>query len=111
LVFPEGTRNVTKEPVLHFKKGPFVAAIQMQYPILPVVFHGGREIQERHSYRVASGEMVLEVLTPIPVTGCTYRDRKSLGEEAHRQILEAYLRGPGGDGHKENDPEVLKESP
>lgn len=84
VVYPEGTRG-SAYPLRHFKKGPFVLAIQAQAPIVPVVVHGALEVQAKGSWRIRSGTIHLHYLPAIPSAGMTYDQRGELA----RQVYEA----------------------
>jgi 1-acyl-sn-glycerol-3-phosphate acyltransferase len=91
VTFPEGTRNCTQEPLLPFKKGAFVLAIDLQAPIVPFAIHGAREVQPRHRLTIEGGPVRLVFLDPIPTEGMTYADRDALMEKA-RSAIENELR-------------------
>lgn len=78
VMFPEGTRNRTEELLMPFKKGAFVLALDLAAPIVPMVIHGARETQGRHSFLVRPGTIRVEFLEPLPTEGLSYHDRDRL---------------------------------
>lgn len=71
VVFPEGTRNRTSQPLLDFKAGSLKPAIESQSDIVPVILRGTETILSskiRKNYRIS-----VEVLPPL-----TYEDYKDL---------------------------------
>jgi 1-acyl-sn-glycerol-3-phosphate acyltransferase len=78
IIFPEGTRSRDGN-LLPFKKGPFVAAIHLGVPVVPVACKGTQRIMPRGRYlSIWPGEAEIVVLEPIPTTGMTYDDRNRL---------------------------------
>ena len=69
LIFPEGTRNRTKEPLLPFYDGAFELAIDAQVPILPVVLTNIHKINKVDTLLIQPGTMEITHLTPIKTTG------------------------------------------
>jgi 1-acyl-sn-glycerol-3-phosphate acyltransferase len=93
IIFPEGTRSRDGK-LLPFKKGAFVAAVQLQIPIVPVVCKGTSEIMPKGGYlSIVPGEAELVVLEPIPTVGLTYEDRDRL-RDLVRERIEAELNRP-----------------
>jgi 1-acyl-sn-glycerol-3-phosphate acyltransferase len=91
IIFPEGTRS--DGHLLPFKKGPFVAAIQLGLPVVPVVCKGTSEVMPRGGYlTILPGEVELIVMPPIPTTGLSYDDREALLERS-RDMMAAALAG------------------
>ncbi|MEW5765608.1 MAG: lysophospholipid acyltransferase family protein [Acidobacteriota bacterium] len=87
--FPEGTRNKTDEILLPFKKGPFVLALDLQAPILPVSIRGARKVQSRHGFWFSPGEITVVFHEPIPTEGLGYEMRDSLRDRTREVILES----------------------
>ena len=86
IIFPEGTRSRDGN-LLPFKKGPFVAAIHLGVPVVPVVCKGGREVMPKGKYlSIVPGEVEVVVLEPIPTKGLTYEDRDRLRELVRDRI-------------------------
>ena len=82
----EGTRSKTGE-LLSFKKGPFVMAIQMGVPVVPLALHGTHRVIPKKSLFPLSGQTVrLTVLRPIPTDGLTYGDREDLRDRVYEAI-------------------------
>src|SRR5262249_41448348 len=80
IIFPEGTRS-RDGSLLPFKKGPFVAAIHLGVPVVPVVCKGTREIMPKGRHlAIRPGVVEVVVLEPIPTVGMTYHDRDALLE-------------------------------
>jgi 1-acyl-sn-glycerol-3-phosphate acyltransferase len=78
VIFPEGTRSRDGQ-LLPFKKGPFVAAIHLGIPVVPVVCKGTRAVMPKgHYLSIIPGEVELAVLEPIATTAMTYDDRGRL---------------------------------
>jgi 1-acyl-sn-glycerol-3-phosphate acyltransferase len=86
IVFPEGTRSRDGN-LLPFKKGPFVAAIHLSVPIVPVVCKGTSRVMPKGKYlSILPGEVEMVVLEPIATSGMTYDDRDRLRERVREQI-------------------------
>jgi 1-acyl-sn-glycerol-3-phosphate acyltransferase len=86
IIFPEGTRS-RHGTLLPFKKGPFVAAIRLGIPLVPVVCVGTATVMPRGGYlSIVPGEVELVVQAPIPTTGLTYDDRDALRDRAYGAI-------------------------
>ena len=86
VIFPEGTRSRDGN-LLPFKKGPFVAAIHMGYPVVPVVVKGTRDLMPRGGYfSIQPGKVHIIVKRPIPTNGLVYEDRERLLGEVREAI-------------------------
>ena len=86
IIFPEGTRSRDGN-LLPFKKGPFVAAIHLGVPIVPVVCKGTMRVMPKGKYlSILPGEVEMVVLEPIATSDLTYEDRDRLRERVHEEI-------------------------
>ncbi len=86
IIFPEGTRSRDGN-LLPFKKGPFVAAIHLGVPIVPVVCKGTQQIMPKGQYlSIWPGEAELVILEPIPTESLTYDDRDRLRSLVRERI-------------------------
>lgn len=92
LIFPEGTRNKTKAPLLPFHKGAFKIAIAAQVPIQPFVFLNIRALQPAASFRFYPGTVTVRVLRTVSTVGLTEADTDALCLKV-RQLMEAELVG------------------
>jgi len=86
LIFPEGTRSRTGD-MLPFKKGGFVLAIAAGAPVVPLAVEGARAAMVPGSKVIRSGEIRIQVGTPIETSGLTFDDRDRLIEDTRGQIL------------------------
>ena len=90
MIFPEGTRGVAGQPLLPFKKGGFMLALETGYPIVPLAIRGSGRILPRGSWTPRGGDIEVVVGPPIPVAGldrdeimCRVRDfLTDYGDEA-----------------------------
>jgi 1-acyl-sn-glycerol-3-phosphate acyltransferase len=86
IIFPEGTRSLDGR-LLPFKKGAFVAAIELGIPVVPVVCKGTAAVMPKGGYlSILPGDVELVVLEPIPTTGLTYDDRDDLLQKVRDRI-------------------------
>lgn len=93
IIFPEGTRSRDGN-LLPFKKGPFVAAIHLGIPVVPVVCKGTQQIMPKGGYlSIVPGEAEIVVLEPIQTSDMTYDDRERL-RELVRERIAAELKRP-----------------
>ena len=89
IVFPEGTRSRDGQ-LMQFKKGPFVAAIQMGVPVVPVACKGTSAIMPAGAYlSILPGDVEMIVMPPVPTAGLTYDDREVLLERVRSAIAAA----------------------
>ncbi|MEL6591122.1 MAG: lysophospholipid acyltransferase family protein [Bacteroidota bacterium] len=95
LVFPEGTRNRTEQPLKQFHGGAFRVAIEAQVPIMPIVMTGIRQMQPVDTMEFYPGDIQMKFLEPIPTEGLSAADEGKIKEKVYR-IIEAEL--------LENDP-------
>jgi 1-acyl-sn-glycerol-3-phosphate acyltransferase len=86
IIFPEGTRS-RDGALLPFKKGPFVAAIMLGVPVVPVVCKGTSRIMPKGKYlSILPGVAEVVVLEPIQTAGMSFDDRDRLRDTVHDQI-------------------------
>ncbi|KAF8381832.1 acl-2 [Pristionchus pacificus] len=92
-VFPEGTRNRSLDGMLPFKKGAFNVAVQGQIPIVPVVASSYKCFYSHNEhYFDNDGEIIIEIMDPIPTTGLTLDDVPALADEVREKMLVVYER-------------------
>ena len=86
IMFPEGTRSHGGQ-LLPFKKGAFVAAIQLGIPVVPVVCKGTAEVMPKGMYlSILPGDVDLVVLEPVSTVGMVYADRDRLRDLVRERI-------------------------
>lgn len=86
VIFPEGTRS-RDGALLPFKKGPFVAAIGLGVPVVPVVCKGTARVMPKGRYlSILPGEVELVVLEPIATTAWPYEERAVLRDQVRARI-------------------------
>jgi len=90
VVFAEGSRGDTYA-LRPFKKGPFVLAVHVHAPIVPVVLHGTQEVHPKGRIRVSAGRVDVHFLEPIPTEGLTYEDRNALAKTVHDRMAALLL--------------------
>ena len=84
LVFPEGTFNMTTEPLKEFFDGAFRVAIETQTPIKPVLFLDAyRRMPYENLFRMSPGISRIVYLDEIPVTGYTSADVEKLKQQVY----------------------------
>ena len=89
-VLVEGHRNRGQQGLLPFKKGAFYTAIQLQVPIVPVVFGPSYQQLDIQSGNLNGGVVYIRVLEPIPTEGLTTNDVEPLLQTTYHRMLAAY---------------------
>lgn len=91
-IYPEGTRNLTDQPLKSFYDGAFKLAIETGTPIIPALLYNTRRIlpPDRPFYFIPH-RIVLEFLEPVAVEGATVQ---SLKEKVFQIMWDKYLKGP-----------------
>jgi 1-acyl-sn-glycerol-3-phosphate acyltransferase len=90
IIFPEGTRSRDGQ-LLPFKKGPFIAAIHLKLPIVPVVCVGTSAVMPKGGYlSIVPGDVELYIEPPITTETLGYEDRTTLRDRV-RGIIAARL--------------------
>jgi 1-acyl-sn-glycerol-3-phosphate acyltransferase len=96
IIFPEGTRAMTRE-LLPFKKGVFIMAIKAGQPIVPVSISGTRFIQPPGTIRMTPGP--IKVVISPPIAPETFRRKEDLMAAVRQAIQDHYdpdfPHGPG----------------
>jgi len=79
LIYPEGTRNKTSEPLKSFYDGAFKLAIDTQKPIIPVVLLNTKKILPAYPIMCfMPGKIQMDILAPIYTEGHTVQSLKQL---------------------------------
>jgi len=92
LVFPEGTFNMTNEPVKEFYDGAFRIAIETQTPIKPVLFLDSYDrMNYKNIFSLTPGRCRIVYLEEIPVKEFSMNDAAKLKEKV-RNIMAEKLR-------------------
>lgn len=87
MVFPEGTRNRTRQPLQPFYPGAFTVAIAAQVPIVPILIFDSHDLCQERPLRFWPGYARLRVLEPIPTVGLTDADLTDLMQRTHAYML------------------------
>lgn len=86
VIFPEGTRS-RDGALLPFKKGAFVAALELSVPVVPVVCKGTVQLMPKARYlSILPGTAEVVVLDPIPTAGMAGDGYDSLRETVRAKI-------------------------
>lgn len=89
-LYPEGTRNKTREPMQPFFDGAFITAIRSQKPIMPgVIFNTGRVLPAKGWPRPMP--VKIHFLEPVPTEGLTLSDVAGLKEKVFQTMKEYYV--------------------
>ena len=84
LVFPEGTFNMTTEPLKEFYDGAFRVAIETQTPVKPVLFLDAyRRMPYESLFLMTPGQSRIVYLEEISVKGYAATDVEKLKQEVY----------------------------
>lgn len=90
-IFPEGTRNNSKEPLLPFFDGAFELAIESQLPIIPAIQLNTRKLNPNNSILFRPGIIELVHLPSISTIGLTKNNLQELKEKV-RTIMYDFIK-------------------
>ena len=91
LIFPEGTRNRTPQPVKEMYDGAFRVAIQAQVNVAPIALINLRGLQPVDSPWFYPGKITMRFLDPISTKGMTEADVESLKNRVSKMIGDVLL--------------------
>jgi 1-acyl-sn-glycerol-3-phosphate acyltransferase len=92
LVFPEGTFNMTHQPLKHFYDGAFRIAIETGTSIRPMLLLDTYDRMHYNSiFSLNPGKSRALFLEEVPVTGLTLDDVSSLRQKVYDRMEEAIL--------------------
>ena len=87
-IYPEGTRNKTKEPLQRFHDGAFRLAIDSGHAVLPaVIFHSRKVLPPHKKFFFWPHKIEMHFLPPISPVGMTV---ESLKQEVFERMREYY---------------------
>jgi 1-acyl-sn-glycerol-3-phosphate acyltransferase len=88
VLFPEGTRNRTAEPLIDFKDGAFRLAVDTQLPIATLVILNSGSFSPANKFIQLKPGILKAIWTePISTIGMTPKDVPRLKEEVRQRIL------------------------
>ncbi len=87
-MYPEGTRNRTKFPLKDFYDGAFKTAIELQKPIMPLIFLNLRKIAPMGSFLMQPGTVTAEFFPQISTVGLTEDDVPALKQKVYSLMYE-----------------------
>ena len=88
LIFPEGTRNSSDEPLKSFHRGAFMTAIMAQVPVLPLVYLDHRALQPVSTFSFKPGAIRVKVFDPIDTAEMTTADVDNLKNRVYHLLEE-----------------------
>lgn len=89
LIYPEGTRNRTENPLKNFYDGAFRLAIQSGYPILVQTLANSNKLASPHkTLDQRPGTITCHWDAPIETTGMTMDDIPQLREQVRQTMLQ-----------------------
>lgn len=92
-IYPEGTRNKTKEPLQRFHDGAFRLALDTKKPIIPaLIFYTAEVMPRKPFYYWPFKRVEMHFLPPIDVVGKTAQQLKQEAFETMREYYSSHLR-------------------
>lgn len=91
-IFPEGTRNKTKDTFLPFHDGSFKIAEKGGVPVIPMSIVNSSAVFEDHIPKIRRSTVVIEYGKPIDIKSLDKDTRKNIGNYVSGIIGEAYFR-------------------
>ena len=92
IVFPEGTFNLTHQPLKDFYDGAFRVAIETQMPIKPMLFLDAYDRMHHKSiFSLTPGKNRVVYLDEVPVEGLTQQDLPALKKKVY-DLMDTKLR-------------------
>ncbi|KAG4069390.1 hypothetical protein HA402_012243 [Bradysia odoriphaga] len=92
LLYPEGTRNRTDQPLKEFYDGAFALAIDTQTPLMPsLLFHTKKILPVGKKFFAWPHHIAFHFLPPLPTTGLTRDDLPAFKEKVFRLMWDYYL--------------------
>lgn len=92
-IFPEGTFNLTQNPLKDFYDGAFKIAIETQTPVKPIIIlDSWRLFNPKSILSLTPGRSRAVFLQPTSTTGLTMNDVASLKEKIYKQMEDALIR-------------------
>jgi len=89
VLYPEGTRNRTNEPLIDFKDGAFRLAVDTQVPIAVLTILNSAEFSPAHKFmQLRPGTLKAVWTEPIPTQNMTSKDIPRLKELVRQRILQ-----------------------
>ena len=96
LVFPEGTFNMTTEPVKNFYDGAFRIAIETKTPVKPVLFLDAyRRLSYKSVFSLTPAPNRILFLDEFPVDGYSFEDIPVLREKVHAVMKQKMIEYDG----------------
>lgn len=90
----EGTRQMNAGVGARFKSGPFIFALNGQFPIVPIVLRGATECLPRHRLIPCTDTwksyVVVQILKPVQTKGLVPEDRATLQNDVQNLMTTAY---------------------
>jgi 1-acyl-sn-glycerol-3-phosphate acyltransferase len=87
-LFPEGTRNRSKDLLLPFKKGAFHLAIKGQIPIVPLVISPVIEVIDWYGRKMYGGVVTIKALPPVFTQGMQPSDVMNLSNAVREKMIQ-----------------------
>jgi len=98
ILYPEGTRNKTGQPLKSFYDGAFSLAIDTQHPIMPaILFHTRKILPPGRIFYALPHRIDFHFLPPIPTQGLSKDDMPALKEKVFG-IMWDYIEKVKGEG-------------
>jgi 1-acyl-sn-glycerol-3-phosphate acyltransferase len=88
-IYPEGTRNKTREPLQRFHDGAFRLAVDMKKPVIPSLIFNSDKAMPRKPFLFWPQIVEMHFLPAIPVEGKTVQQVK---EEAFQVMRDYYTK-------------------
>lgn len=91
-LFPEGTRNKTTDQIMiPFKDGAFRLAVELQVPILPMIYTHTDLVMPNQPMLLRPGMVHVHYMDPVETKGLTLDDVSSLREQIRKSMIEKYI--------------------
>lgn len=93
MIYPEGTFNLTDQPLKEFYDGAFRIAIETGTPIKPLILPDTlARLHYRSIFSLTPGSMRAIFMEEVPVEGLTLADTQRLKEKVHALMTEQLLK-------------------